>query len=135
MLFQIFDLHHTRIRQQQEDAVKAQKAEAARQKRERKRIIDFDHHFRMIDHHLLNDPVNKSPASISYNVHTKKIKPRIAKIVEKATSAETNFTSRFNALETLSKVAEAVIVNSVASGVGINVMHYYRDDCIEEALL
>ena len=36
----------------------------------------------------------------------------------------------------MSKVAEAVIVNSVASGLGINIMYYYfRDDYIEEAML
>jgi hypothetical protein len=36
----------------------------------------------------------------------------------------------------LGKVAEAVIVNSIASGVGANIMPYFfRDHCIEESML
>jgi hypothetical protein len=53
MLFQIFDLHHARIREEQEAAVKAQKAEAARIKREKTKVVDFDHHYQMIDYWLL----------------------------------------------------------------------------------
>jgi hypothetical protein len=90
----------------------------------------------MIDHHLLNDPVDKHPHRIAPRVMETKIKPRIAKIAEKATHPTTNFESQCNALESLGKVAEAVVVNSVKSGVGINIMGYFfHNGCIEEAML
>jgi hypothetical protein len=41
ILFQIFDLHHTRIRQENEDAAKTQKAELARQKARTKKSHRF----------------------------------------------------------------------------------------------
>jgi hypothetical protein len=50
MTFKVLNLHHTRVRAESEEAEKEQNSEQARHKRERKKIIDFDHHYRKIDH-------------------------------------------------------------------------------------
>ena len=101
MTFQILELHHARIRTEAEEAAKTRKAQEARDKRERKKVIDFDSHYRQIDIWLSNDAIDRKPCRVAWGIYEDKIKPRIAKLTAKAVEPNTNFLSKCNALETL----------------------------------
>ncbi|KAF2872299.1 hypothetical protein BDV95DRAFT_593700 [Massariosphaeria phaeospora] len=135
MLFQIFDLHHARLRKDDERAEAARKAEAARLKRKQTKVVDFDHHFRQIDWWLQNDPVDRKACRMVWNLYENKIKPRIFKIRDKASSPDTNFGTRCNGLETLRLIAESVCANA-GGAIGANMVSLFgHGDLIEAVML
>jgi hypothetical protein len=134
MLFQIFDLHHARIRAEHEAAVKAAKAKTARIKREQKKVLEFSQRVNWIEYYLFNDPIDRKPCRMTYTVVENKVKPRIAKTTAKATSPDTNFATRCNAPETLRKIAWVIADSPNHSGLGSNVVAVWeQDDCIKES--
>jgi hypothetical protein len=61
--------------------------------------------------------------------------PRIAKLTAEAGLPITNFPSKCNALETLRKIVEAMIINESESGVGCNIYPLVStDECVEGAM-
>lgn len=63
--FQVLDLHYTRIRTE-EEAEKARKAQDAHDERERKKLVNFDHHYRQIDDWLSNDPIDRKSCCVAW---------------------------------------------------------------------
>lgn len=130
----VLNMHHTRIHNEAVAAEQARKAQEAREKRDRKKITDFDQHFRQIDWWVSNDPINRKACRTSYSIY-EKVAARITKIEEKATEATTNFASKCNALETLRKVVDTICRHS-GGAMGIEIYTYLHDDrSIEDSML
>jgi hypothetical protein len=94
MTFKVLNLHHTRVRAESEEAEKEQNSQQARHKRERKKIINFDHHYRQIDYWPSNYLVDRKSYRFAWGIYEDKIKPRIAKLTAKAAEPNTNCLSK-----------------------------------------
>lgn len=131
---QMLNMHRVRLHNESVQAEQARKAQEIREKRDRKKIIDFDHHFRQIDFWVQNAPIDRKVCRVSYGVY-EKIMARIAKIEQKAIEDTTNFQSRCNALETLRKVVDTIIFHE-SGAMGIEIYTYTNTDCsIENVML
>ncbi|KAF3034054.1 hypothetical protein E8E12_002736 [Didymella heteroderae] len=88
---------------------------------ERKKVLDFDSHYRQIDCWPSNDPMYREPCRVAWAIYNDQIRHRIAKLIAKATESNTNCLLRCNSLETLRKIAEATITNETQSVVRCNI--------------
>ncbi|KXS96359.1 hypothetical protein AC578_3083 [Pseudocercospora eumusae] len=130
----VLNMHHTRIHNEAVQAEQARKTQELRDKRDRKKVIDFDQHFRQIDSWVSNDPIDRKACRISYGIY-EKIVARIAKLTEKAIEATTNFQSKCNALETLRKIVDAILRHSDGA-MGIEIYGYFNTERdIENSML
>lgn len=134
--FQVLDLHYTRIRTEDEEAEKARKAQDAHDERERKKLVNFDHHYRQIDDWLSNDPIDRKSCCVAWVSTRTKFDRESPKLTAKAAEPNTNFLSKCNALETLRKTAEATVANERGSGVGCNIYPLLpTDECVKHSML
>lgn len=104
---QVMQSHDARIREEAEKAAAAVRAEQARLKREKTKVVQFKHHVTQIEKWLNDNSVDQRPQSIVWRVHPK-ILDRIAKIREKACEPTSTFGTRRNALEALRDIADAI---------------------------
>ncbi|KAK4613883.1 hypothetical protein CLAFUW4_08813 [Fulvia fulva] len=86
----VLDAHSTRLRLKAEAIDNAQKAQEAKERRDRKKVFDFDSHYGQIDDWLSNDPIGRKACRTSYSIY-EKVVARIEKITAKATEPTTNF--------------------------------------------